>query len=61
MATHELNDRELDSPGFERVHKFKAKKESKSKVEAFKRYEKTMFEDLKNLLGTVLKYFQLKD
>ena len=47
----EIDDRELESPTFERTPRLKANRVLNTKIDAFKRSEKTKFEDLKNLIG----------
>lgn len=59
MATGKNFEGEIDSPTFEQLMKPKKSRTTNHKIEAFKRAEKTKFEDLRNLLGLEIDLFQI--
>lgn len=47
-----LETSDINQPSFEQMHRIQTQNAADAKVQAFKRAQKTTFEDLRNLLGT---------
>ena len=55
VISENLETSEINSPSYENPHKIHTQNVADAKVQAFKRAQKTIFEDLKNLLGILNK------
>lgn len=51
VFSENLETSELNSPSYENLHKIQTQNAADAKVQAFKRAQKTTFEDIRNLLG----------